>query len=169
MKKISTLLVACLVLLAPGIGAQDEGFPPGPPSEHHWKRLQAMRVWSIINALDLDASSEKGAALLDAINRYSDAEKAYFDQYSEMVRELYVEMERKTLDEAKISEMILEIEKLKNEHHQAKIRENEELAKLLTPLERAKMLIAEETFRRNLRDAMRGKMPRNIRGRQNFQ
>ena len=160
MKRTLTLLIACMVLLAPAVFAQDEDFPPGPPNEQHWKRLQAMRAWTIINALDLDTTTEKGAALLDALNRYANAEKDFFELYNKLVRDLYIEMESEKPDNAKITAKILEIEKIKDERHQAKISETEELARLLTPLERAKLLMAEETFRRNLRDAMRGKMPR---------
>jgi Spy/CpxP family protein refolding chaperone len=126
--------------------------------EDNFKRLQAMRVWMIIEALDIDSASEKGIALLAAINKYSDAERELMMKSHTLMEQLYdyFKSGAPPPDEAAVTQLVLALEENNLKLLNTEKEEREEMIRLLTPMERAKLMIAEENFRRRLRGAMHG-------------
>jgi len=89
------------------------------------------------------------------INKYAEREREFVLERTRLFLALRAELQTKEPDEKAITEKVLELEKMQSEHLQLKQQEIEELATLLTPLERAKLLVAEDSFRQNLRRALR--------------
>jgi hypothetical protein len=129
----------------------------GMGKEENYKRLQAMRVWMIIDALDVDSASEKGIALLAAINKYSDLQRELMIKSHSLMEQIFDAFKPDaSVDEAVVTKLVLDLEENNRKLLEAQTAERKELIQLLTPVERAKLLIAEESFRRRLRGAMHG-------------
>ena len=149
-----TAMITCLVMQTPAAAQAPQDLMP--QHERNWKKLQSYRIWTIINALDLDATSEKGLELLNAINRFTVEEREFLLAKNHQAILLRHAINSSDPDEEAIVAAITELERIATEHRQMKQREADEMARLLTPLERARLLLAEETFRQHLRNAMRG-------------
>jgi len=70
-----------------------------PHNEKNWKRLQSFRVWNIIQALDLDATSEQGLAVLAVINKYAEREREFVLERTRLFLALRAELQTKEPDE----------------------------------------------------------------------
>ena len=134
--------------------------------EDNYNKLLAMRVWLIIDALDLDISSEKGQAMIDAIKKYADGRRDLTTQLHTIVHELRDAMaEGRPVVESEVALLIQKYDDVTQKLRDMYVEEAQVIKNLLTPLERAKLLLAEESFKWRLRHAMgsgkkgRGKVP----------
>lgn len=153
---INRLMAALLLLLLLSIPAmsQSQGSVM-VGNEKNYKKLQALRVWMIIDELDIDSSSEKGVALLEAIKKYSDGKRDLLIKNHTNIHKLWRTCkDGEITDEEEAARIIQEIEETNKQLRALSVEEEEELAKILTPLERAKLFLAEESFRRQIRSAM---------------
>ncbi len=160
---LKTLIAALIGMLALAVSpdikgeqeTQGEQGRGAPRQDEQWQRLQALRVYSIIDALELDATSERGLAILGMINRFAESHRRYVLRRSGIVAELFGEMRSVQPDEEGVARLVSELEEVELEHLAQRQEELAEMNRLLTPLERARLLVADEMFRRRLRDAMR--------------
>lgn len=161
-KLICTALIlmysSCLLM------AQDDE----PDSQDRFKRIQAHWGWYIINALDLDMESEKGRSVLDNLTKRSRTEHDYYYQARQKRMKLVETLNSKNYKKEDAERMVLELEADKDAFRAFQISSEKEISALLTPLERAKLMVAEDNFREKVRNAMRernrGKGGRNSRG-----
>jgi hypothetical protein len=148
--------LVCAIVLLPVLVLAQEEMGKFVQQEENWKKLQSFRVWTIIDTLGLDASSEKGIAFLDVINRTAEKERELFVARMRNDFALHKALDQQQIDEAEITRLIDELDRINTEQFQIKLKEQEEIKRLLTPLERARLLIADERFREHLRQAMHG-------------
>ena len=152
-KKTAWVLIALIMFATTVAYAQDM---PVPRNEERWKQLQSMRVWTIIQQLKLDARSEHGITILDTINKNADTSRDFLLEKQEKMRLLHTALRSSSPDESLVTTLIEDIEELHRQILQSQLAYQEKLGELLTPVERAKLFIAEEVFRQRLRRAMHG-------------
>ena len=155
-RKTAWVMITAMLLSAVAAMAQD-GMPPMPRNDERWKELQSYRIWAIIQKLDLDARSERGIAILDVINNNAEDSRQLLLDTQEKRSALHNALEAEPVDENKVTELIGEIESLQKQLLQTQLTYQERLQELLTPLERAKLMMAEDYFRQRLRKAMQGR------------
>jgi hypothetical protein len=155
MKRILMITAMLTVLAAPFTVCQD-GPHHMPRDESRYKELQALRFITIIQALDIEATSPKGAALMDALNKHSDVNRNAFVRRGELLLNLQAEFKLSTPDENRVKKILEELDALQIEVLESHNTFQAELRSILTPMERAKLVIAEETYRQRLRRAMQG-------------
>ena len=157
---LKALIAALIGMLALAGSPEIEGGQGGqgmeaPRQDEQWQRLQALRVYTIIDALELDPTSERGLAILGMINRFAEAHRLYMLRRSGIAAELFGEMRSVQPDEGEVARLVSEHEEVELEHLAQRREELAEMNRLLTPLERARLMVADDMFRRRLRDAMR--------------
>lgn len=127
-------------------------------NEERYNELQALRVYTIIQALKIDAKSEKGVALLDIINRQAEESRKFLLERERLQHSLHDLLKTDAeIDEDAVTDLILKLEDLLATNMENQKRFGEEFKALLTPVERAKLMMADEIFRQRLRNAMQGK------------
>ena len=151
--KFRLLIVVVLIISLAALSfAQDNK----APMDERFKRIQAHWAWHIINTLNLDMDTEKGRQVLDVLNKKGRAEHEYY-YFSRQKRIKLVQTLREgKYDKKQIEAMIMELEADKLKFHEDQIAALKEIEKLLTPLERALLMKAEDDFRQKVRNAMRG-------------
>ncbi|HUX08222.1 MAG TPA: hypothetical protein VMX35_13015 [Acidobacteriota bacterium] len=154
MKKAALVIFTILALLAPAFTYAMDSWEAYAQQDDNWKKLQSFRVWTIIDTLELDATSEKGIAVLDAINRFAEKEHQYFGARGKIAYSIRQALLKQPVDDNEIARLIEELDKLNGDYLHSKIEEHQVMKNLLTPLERAKLIMAEEKFRQHLREAM---------------
>ncbi len=156
MRKSALVICVILAVLASVVASANDGWAEFTQKDDNWKKLQSFRIWTIIDMLELDATSEKGIAILEAINRYAEKDHEFYAARGRIAFSLRQALRKHHVDDNEISRLIVELDELNSGYLQTKLEEYQEMKTLLTPLERAKLLMAEEKFRQHLREAMHG-------------
>jgi len=166
MKKAIILLILAALAALPAL-ALSQIRPDDSDSQHQerYTRLQAMRVWIIIDTLNLDASSERGLAILAAIKEFSDQHQLLMIQRHALYEELRQMRTAQTQpSEETVASVAAQWRQNQKDFLELQLAELERMNELLTPAEQLKMIEAEETFRRQLRSAMSGRSGGQRRG-----
>ena len=154
---ITVFLLCTIITAGPGARQQEGGMIAHRHDDEQFNKLQAMRVWTIINALDVDMSTDKGVALIGAIKKHTDNRRQLSARGHEILIELHKALGRgDDIEEEEIKRLLEKHDGIQQEILDLMKTEKEEIEGLLNPIERAKLIIAEETFRQRLRSAMRG-------------
>jgi hypothetical protein len=149
-------ILVCALVALPAWSFAHNDMDRYDQKDDNWQKLQSFRVWTIIDTLGLDASSEKGIALLEIINKTAEKDREYYQARMANSEALHKALERQPIDEAEVARIVEEFDRLNAGQLELKAKEAEAIKKLLTPLERAKLMIADEKFRLHLRQAMHG-------------
>lgn len=150
--KTKSIAIILIILLSVAAIAQDNR----PARQDRFKRIQAHWGWYVINALDLDMESEKGKMVMDVLNKKSRAEHEYYYLSWKKKEALFDLMKAPNYNIGEVEKALLDIESFKNTFRQNDAAFHESIKKLLTPLERAKLMAAEDNFRQKVRSAVRG-------------
>lgn len=155
---ISAGILCALLLLvslpAVTVRAQDDPGFMMPHNEERFRQLQTYRVVMIMTQLGLDAKSPKGVAVIDLVNKQAEDHRTFLTSKWRLQHDLALEMRKSPLDEKAVEKLVLDTEALFKQHMENQNSYYTALAELLDPIERAKMMMAEERFRDRLRNAM---------------
>ncbi len=137
--------------------APDQG-PDAPPSperrEQIRKKIEALRVWRMTEALDLD---EKTAAkFLPAISALSNKRNELTRENLETMRELRIYLKADRPEEKKIRSALDRLENIHHELTNIRDKENNAAKDHLSIEQQAKFIIFQQEFQREISDMLAG-------------
>jgi hypothetical protein len=171
MKYYRTLcFVLTMVMLVSDSSLAQDGGMPMPRDEGQYKELITLRSTTVLIEMELSASSEKGKAVLDLINKQGFEARDFHLTREDLVNKLENAVKISSGAE-EITSIIEELEELERNHHKAQIDQLNALSNILTPLERVKFYLADKKFRMQLRRLLQlrhqrlqpGREPRRFR------
>jgi Spy/CpxP family protein refolding chaperone len=149
MKKI--LVIALMLALVASLAlAQEPEKRRDNSRQDRYRELLTYRVTKILVALELDADSEKGLALMKLVKNNSQKLHPIMSSLYETKKQM-MELIDKNAAEEKIVAALIKVEELEKQIVDGRHSYQEALLQLLTPIERAKMHKAESDFRQRLR------------------
>ncbi len=154
--RILVLLVVSLLALSFSYGAMATGNQQ--PLRHQdakrvHDKLRLMRMWKLTEYLNLD--EETGAKLFPVLNRYDDQRLALNEERVGMLKDIKEELNKETPDEKKLGEFLAKSEELHLKMEKLNQDEWNELKKVLSVKQQAKMLLFYRSFDRELYRMMR--------------
>lgn len=153
MRKITIFALATLLIAAVSVYSQDQRWMPR--NEERFKEILKYRIVEVTDALNLELTSEKGRRLVDLINNKAESMRNIYMERGEKQRSLYQELKNETIDEQKVEQLVLDIERLQAELYSIHVEYDRNVKEILTPVERAHLFVAEERFKNRLQRAMR--------------
>lgn len=128
-----------------------------PLSRHQTKRihdrLRLMKMWKLTEYLKLD--EETGAKLFPILNRYDDQRLALNEERVGILKEIKAEFDKDTPDEKKLGELVAKADELRLKMEKINQDERNELKKVLSVQQQAKMLLFYRNFDQELYRMMR--------------
>ncbi len=127
-------------------------------------RLRLMRMWKLTEYLNLD--EETSAKLFPILNRYDDQRLALNEERVGVLKDIKSELDKETPDEKKLGEFLAKSEELRLKMEKINQDERNELKKVLSVKQQAKLLLFYRNFEYELYRMMRErktihKPPRN--------
>jgi len=116
-------------------------------------RLRLMRMWKLTEYLNLD--EETSAKLFPILNRYDDQRLALNEERVGQLKEIKAELDKETPDEKKLGQLLTKAEELRLKMEKINQDEWNELKKVLSVKQQAKMLLFYRNFDRELYRMMR--------------
>jgi len=139
------------------------GFSPepgqgGPPSEERReevrKKIEAVRIWRLIEELKLDAnSSAKLSSLLSSLDQ---KRRTTMREQMEAMRDLRFLLKTTKPDEAKIKSLLEKLERNNHEIQSLKDQEMRGLKDFLTIEQQARFLLFQQEFQREMQEMISG-------------
>jgi len=117
------------------------------------ERIETLKLWKMIEFMDL--SPEQSDEFLPQLREFQKAQKELEMGRRQLFKELEEELESKEPDEKKLRQIILGLEKNKEELERERKNFLTNSRKTLTPIQGAKLLLFEHTFEKQLRDTIR--------------
>lgn len=118
-------------------------------------RLRLMRMWKLTDYLNLD--EETSAKLFPILNRYDDQRLALNEERVGLLKDIKTELDKETPDEKKLGQLLTKAEELRLKMEKLNQDEWNELKKVLSVQQQAKMLLFYRSFDRELYRMMREK------------
>lgn len=116
-------------------------------------RLRLMRMWKLTEYLNLD--EETGAKLFPILNRYDDQRLALNEERVGLLKDIKTELDKETPDEKKLGQLLTKAEELRLKMEKINQDERNELKKVLSVKQQAKLLLFYRNFDRELYRIMR--------------
>ena len=126
------------------------------------EKVREIREEKIRKAFDLD--DKRATALFEVLNEFDEARFASQDKKRMAMMELRAEMQKDSPDERTVENALDAIQATEEELMKARSGKMKELKKLLDPVERAKFLVAERRFERQVRRTIRARHREGRRG-----
>ncbi len=116
-------------------------------------RLRLMRMWKLTEYLNLD--EETSAKLFPILNRYDDQRLALNEERVGVLKDIKSELDKETPDEKKLGEFLAKSEELRLKMEKINQDERNELKKVLSVKQQAKLLLFYRNFEYELYRMMR--------------
>lgn len=116
-------------------------------------KVRLMRMWKLTEYLNLD--EETGAKLFPILNRYDDQRLALNEERVGQLKEIKAELDKETPDEKKLGQLLTKAEELRLKMEKINQDERNELKKVLSVKQQAKLLLFYRNFDRELYRMMR--------------
>ena len=116
-------------------------------------KLRLMRMWKLTEYLNLD--EETGAKLFPIFNRYDDQRLALNEERVQVLKDIKTELDKEAPDEKKLGEFLAKSEELRLKMEKLNQDEWNELKKVLSVQQQAKLLLFYRNFDRELYRMMR--------------
>ncbi len=134
--------------------------PPqaGPPTdaqrEEVRKKIEAIRIWRLTEALDLDANTSAQLSSLFASldNKRQEIQR---DQ-ANVLRELKISLQSSKPEEAKLKTLLERLEKNRRAMYDLRDQEAESIKKILSVEQQARLVLFQQRFQREMRNMLRG-------------
>jgi Spy/CpxP family protein refolding chaperone len=170
-KSVALFLLAATAGAAPGVAAAEPQRRPiaaaptngrRPPEQLRkevLERMRALRAWKIVEELKLDGDAS--AHLFPILARYDDQELALAAERRDIAQEIRALLEAPHPDNAKLNAAINRMLANRVKRHAMKDERINELRKVLTPVQQAKLVLLlprlEREFAQFIRDVAGGK------------
>lgn len=116
-------------------------------------RLRLVRMWKLTDYLKLD--EQTAAKLFPILNRYDDQRLALNEVRVGVMKEIKAELDKETPDEKKLGELLAKAEELRLQMEKLNQSERNELKKVLSVKQQAKLILFNLSFDRDLYRMMR--------------
>lgn len=149
--KTLVLLVVSLLALSLSYGAMALGYQRPlrqPDIKRVHDRLRLIRMWRLTDYLKLD--EETSIKLFPIMNRYDDQRLALNEERVGVLKEIKAELDKETPNEKKLEELIAKAEELRLQMEKLNQDERNELKKVLSVKQQAKLLLFYRDFDREL-------------------
>ena len=155
MKSYKTLVLLVVSLLAISLvsyGAMATDDQKKPLRRHDMKRIhdrvRLLRMWKCTEYLKLD--EETGAKFFPIMNRYDDQRLALNEERVGVLKDIKAELDKETPDDKKLGELIGKAEELRRKMEKLNQDEWNELKKVISIKQQAKLLLFYRDFDRDL-------------------
>lgn len=147
---------AVAILMTPSAMAMEspERRPPPPPDDalvrRVEERVEMLRKWRVLEALD--PSEELADRLLPLLSMADRRERDLARRREQTMEELRVTVERDPRNEGRLRELLAALEQGERERCRAQDERDQELARLLSVQQRARLVVALDEFHREVRE-----------------
>lgn len=159
---MAALLVAPVVAIdaQPGRGGPDRGGMRGQPTPQQRQQLE-QRLQAYIDSIvqvRLSPTEEQFAKLRDVATRIERERRELRMEEGQMRVELRRELMASTINEEKITELLDRMPRMERRRLDLMEREQRELAKFLSPSQRARYVALQDELRRNMQEMQRSRL-----------
>lgn len=152
MRKTMSLLLSGLILISLVSGAIAQPGQEFSP-ERREMRIRMLRTWRLIEELDL--TEEQSTKFFPIMNRFDDKEREINQKRRRIMVELREVLSRDNASEKEIKEKIAALRNGEQERHSNRDKFYEDVAKVLSVSQQARLLLFEERFQREVREIIR--------------